>query len=228
MLTEILTLSIVGLILAFAYKKKKIDKSAVILTTIIGFSCLLFGNIYLVMLLLAFFIPGNLVSMYERKRKKEIGCEQKIRTWKNVYGNGMAAMLWSICNFIFPNPIWLYTMYSSLACATADTFATEIGQLSRKKPRLITTLKEVNPGTAGAISLDGIYAAGIGSLLITSPLLLIHHEFWILIFICSIIGSLFDSLLGATAEQRGWINTHDINFLTTMTSGILFFILVFI
>jgi uncharacterized membrane protein len=36
-----------------------------------------------------------------------------------------------------------------------------------------------------------------------------------------VFGLLFDSLLGATLERRGWINNDAVNFLSTASSAIL-------
>ena len=101
---------------------------------------------------------------------------------------------------------------------TADTFSSELGILSKSKPRLLTSLnlREVPPGTNGGVTLLGTGAGALGSLLIaiTSTVLLpfctgdtdaqgwtLERRLgWILfITIIGTFGSLLDSALG------GWL-----------------------
>lgn len=102
---------------------------------------------------------------------------------------------------------------SHYACATADTWASEVGILSKEQPRLVTTLflREVPHGTNGGMSILGTVASGLGGAFIG----LVHicfrydNEFYsltdnlaVVVFAasCGIVGSLFDSILGATVQ----------------------------
>jgi uncharacterized protein (TIGR00297 family) len=63
-------------------------------------------------------------------------------------------------------PDWRFTwtgFVAALAAANADTWATELGVLSRKEPRLLTTGQKVEKGTSGAVSGYGILAAVAGA-----------------------------------------------------------------
>jgi uncharacterized protein (TIGR00297 family) len=87
---------------------------------------------------------------------------------------------------------------------------------------MITTLRAVEPGTDGAISLvgtlAGVVAAGIVALAGTLALRGDFDLFWIS---CAggVFGLVFDSLLGATLEQRGWLNNDAVNFLSTASAA---------
>ena len=90
----------------------------------------------------------------------------------------------------------------------ADTLATEIGLLSRSRPRLITNLrKKVGAGTSGGIPLLGELMVVSGSLLI--GILAIFLEFSLiptftiilLTLLGGLIGSHIDSILGATIQS---------------------------
>jgi uncharacterized protein (TIGR00297 family) len=83
-------------------------------------------------------------------------------------------------------------------------------------------LRTADPGTDGAISLAGTFAgvvaaglvAGIGTLALRGSLPL----FWIS-GAGAVFGLLFDSLLGATLERRGWLNNDLVNFLSTASAA---------
>jgi uncharacterized protein (TIGR00297 family) len=107
---------------------------------------------------------------------------------------------------------------AALAEAAADTVSSEIGQVLGGRPRMITTLLQVEPGTDGAISLAGtlagVAAAAIVALAGTLALGGGRTTFAVS---CAggVFGLLFDSLLGATLERRGWLNNDAVNFLST-------------
>ena len=227
MIAELSVISLIALIVLYAYKKGKIDLSAVAMTAVVGFSTFLLGGLRWIILLLLFFVFGNIASHYKKKYKRKLGCEQSVRTWINVFGNGGAALIFAVLNWLIPNPAWFLAMCSSMVCATADTFATEIGQAHGRNPRMIHTLKKANPGVPGAVSKEGFLAAGFGALLLSVPLLIWGYSIgiFLLVIVCGFIGMILDSFMGATIEKRKIIDTHQINFITTFLSGILFLIL---
>jgi uncharacterized protein (TIGR00297 family) len=111
---------------------------------------------------------------------------------------------------------------AALAEAAADTVSSEVGQVLGGRPRMITTLRAVDEGTDGAVSaagtLAGVAAAGIVAGIGTLALRGGAELFWI----CAaggIFGLLFDSLLGATLERRGWLNNDAVNFLSTASAA---------
>ena len=227
LVTGVLLVAIAG-ILYYAYRKEKIDDSAIVSTAIIGFTCLFaFGNDGIIPLVI-FFVVGNIVSHYKRKIKRKFGVEQSIRTWKNVFANGGASAVFSLLYIYSRNNVYFLGLIGSMATAMADTSATELGQIYGKNPRLMYNLKRVPIGTPGAISPEGFIFALIGSGIISSLLSLWNYRFSVFLvclfsgFLCSVV----DSILGCTLEARGYINTHMINFLTTLLGGILVVLLV--
>jgi uncharacterized protein (TIGR00297 family) len=111
---------------------------------------------------------------------------------------------------------------AALAEAAADTVSSEIGQVIGGEPRMITTLRQVEPGTNGAVSLIGTLAGAAAAVIVAAAGSIALNGgpamFWIS---CAggIFGLFFDSLLGATLERRGWLNNDAVNFLSTASAA---------
>ena len=111
---------------------------------------------------------------------------------------------------------------AALAEAAADTVSSEIGQVMGGRPLMITTLKHVEPGTDGAISLAGTFAGAIAAGIVAAAGAWALHGSATLLALSwagSVFGLFFDSLLGATLEQRGWLNNDLVNFLSTASAA---------
>ncbi len=107
---------------------------------------------------------------------------------------------------------------AALAEAAADTVSSEIGQAFGGRPRMITTLRAVQPGRDGALSPAGTMAGVIAAALVAAAgafALRGGPAMFAVSGAGGVFGLLFDSLLGATLEQRGQLNNNAVNFLST-------------
>ena len=113
--------------------------------------------------------------------------------------------------------MWFFACAGAMAAVNADTWATELGVLSPRPPRLITTGRPVEVGTSGGVTALGT-AASLGGALIIGLCgglsLLILGQGWasgtVLLLAATaggLAGSAFDSLLGATVQAIYWCDT---------------------
>jgi uncharacterized protein (TIGR00297 family) len=111
---------------------------------------------------------------------------------------------------------------ASLSTKLADTFASEIGKAYGKTTFLITTFERVEPGTEGAVSLEGTVASVVGGLLLSLYGWLVGlidgPTSVIISTVAAFIACNIESLLGATLqgkENLQWITNEVINFFNT-------------
>lgn len=156
--------------------------------------------------LLTFFITSSLLSRLFRQQKQKL--ESQIekgsrRDWAQVLANGGVAMVCVLLKGWFPHsPLSFLAASASLAAANADTWATELGVLSSRPPRLITSGKIVARGVSGGVSVTGLLAALAGSIVIATVGWFFNNNLAYFLIVClsGFAGSMVDSLLGASLQ----------------------------
>lgn len=195
--------------------------------------------------LIAFFIGSSRVTKIGAKKKAKIEDGHQVggnRNWVQVLANGgvgtiLAAVYWYRTRQAGLDPelpidfagrpieSLLQAAYlSAYACCNADTWASELGVLSRAKPILVTRpWRQVPAGTNGGITTLGTLASLAGGLLIGGVFwgvgLMLEPEGtppiprWPLAALgaaMGVAGSFIDSLLGATLQYSGWCESKKV------------------
>jgi len=125
---------------------------------------------------------------------------------------------------VWVRPAMMMMSLAAMAEATADTVSSEIGQAFGGRPVMLLTLRRVDPGTDGAVTLLGSLAGIMSGACVAAvgmwALSLRPSQAAIALF-AGICGLFFDSFLGATVERRGWIGNDLVNFSSTLFAAAL-------
>jgi len=206
-------------------KKKSLSRSGALAAWVVG--VLLVGSGLRGYVLLMFYQIASLATKFKRKLKEtydSTGAESSTREYSQVLACSLLAVIISMFHVIIVGEErainyqenWLA---ASLTCAVlshhstclADTLASELGILNKTPPVLISNpWKVVPPGTNGGVTWWGIAMSCIGGAIMgvgtgmmdwisgitpVQPLRLIF-----LGTLTGLIGSLIDSILGATIQ----------------------------
>lgn len=192
-----------------AFASGALSRSGALAAALLGALVYGLGGLEWAVLLVAFFASSSLLSRLAKWRKAGLEADfakSGRRDAGQVLANGGLAGVMVVVHAVFPQAGWSWWAFvGALAAANADTWATELGVLSRGSPRLITTGKGVARGTSGAVSGWGLMAAlaGAGFIAFLAGLLAPQMGGWgyfLRLAAAGLVGSLVDSLLGATIQ----------------------------
>ncbi len=208
-------LALAGLFALLAYLLRALTRGGAAATFAVGFVVFGLGGGRFAVPLLAFFLSSSLLSKLGAARKRSAGAfaeKGATRDAGQVWANGSVAVALVLAYALVVHrwPIaqtrTLLMLYlAALATVNADTWATEIGALARKPPRLLSNWKPAPPGTSGAISGLGLVAGAVGSAFIP----LVAWTLWHLdaaealsVGWAGFLGCLADSILGASVQAQ--------------------------
>ncbi|ULO05723.1 DUF92 domain-containing protein [Paenibacillus sp. 19GGS1-52] len=197
-----------------AYWRQSLSLSGMLAAVMMGTIYFGAGNAFWFGILLVFFISSSLLSKLRHDNKAELEltyAKTGRRDAGQVFANGGIGMLLVLLNAIFPMEMWGFLFIGVMATVTSDTWATEIGTLSKKPPRSVLTGKVLQAGASGAVSLLGTLAAACGGVLIGAASWVLRaassmpgHSFWLLTLaglFGGLAGAFADSVLGATVQR---------------------------
>lgn len=162
------------------------------------------GGLGAAFILLLFFISSAILSYTQPAKPKDLPIEIR-RDGLQVWANGFWFVIFLLFHEVFGQRIYLGLAAASVAVATADTWATEMGSGSSDSTYLITNFSAVESGTDGGISVKGTMAAFVGSALISILSIYVFSlqlEDFLYIFIGGFSGCLIDSYLGAFFQRN--------------------------
>jgi len=209
-----------------AYRSGALDLRGALSAALLGIFVLQLGGVYPFLALLTFVVLGVIATKYRYEEKRKKGVAQSnggVRSWGNVLGNGLAVVLFLILEKLSMMDTFWAATFSAIATVNGDTLASELGKVFGRRPRLITNLRPVKPGTNGAVSLAGELFALLGIFMIALfalPLTVHKTQMLLAIVIGGFIGVNLDSIIGATLENRRITDNNSTNFLASLLGGL--------
>jgi uncharacterized protein (TIGR00297 family) len=220
-----------GVLAIAGYAARSVDVSGAIAGFILGAILILFGGWQLYVVLLAFFIIGTTTTKvgYRVKAARALAQEKGGRRgFSHAFSNvGMAAILAVCASAALPHfaIVWWMAAAASLVTATADTTASEIGQLLGRRTFLPLTFRPVPVGTEGAISLEGTLAgvvagAIVATIAVRARTALFDVNWIVILTLAAFLGSYIESIAGSwNRKQEKPIPNGVLNFINTMVGA---------
>ena len=180
-------------------------------------------------LLVLFVVGGSSLTRLGYDRKRRSGNAQEHggrRGARNALANAGVPVLCAVLYASGVSDEFSAAYVAAVGAAFADTAESEVGQLSRRAPRLLTSLRKVPPGTDGAVSLTGTLA-GVAAAGLTAALGLIlglvaSPAGALLVALAAYLGTVADSLVGA---RLPWLGNETTNVLCTLVAAALAYFL---
>jgi uncharacterized protein (TIGR00297 family) len=166
-------------------------------------------------LLFGYFVSSSLLSRF-RAAEKEARVRGRVekggggqRDAAQVAANGGVFVLAAIGYALTGHAAAVAIAAGALAASTADTWATELGTIARRVPRSIVTWRAVPVGTSGGVTGEGTVASLAGATFLGALAAGVSWGWTAALGAVAggVFGSLFDSFLGGTIQDRRWC-TH--------------------
>jgi uncharacterized protein (TIGR00297 family) len=221
-----LAVAVNGLVAALGYAGGTVTIAGAVTGALIGLGIMLTVGWGGWSVLLATFGLAVVSSRLGLRRKTLLGIAEA-RGGRRGAGNaiantGIAAVAALLAALTYAHEAGRIAFVAALAAGGSDTVASEIGKAWGRRTVLVPTLAPVPPGTSGAISAEGTAAGLLAALALAalaSALGITSFTTVPAIVVAATIGSLLESVLGATLEAPGIVNNDVLNFVNTATAA---------
>ncbi|MCP5454872.1 MAG: DUF92 domain-containing protein [Thermotogae bacterium] len=201
----------------FSYRKKSLTLSGFISATFLGTSLYFFGDIRFFVILISFFASSSIITKFKKNLKEtpeEITEKSGNRDYTQVISTGIIPLIFTVFYYFTKDISFIIGFVTSVSVANSDTWASEIGVLSKSDPISVISFKRVPRGISGGISVLGLISSFLGSVFISAVFAILFHgesRVFLISFISitgGFLGSLVDSILGASLQAK-YISASD-------------------
>lgn len=170
----------------------------------------------------AVFLMTAFTTQWRRDRKSRFSRAQPDgRDAYQILANLFAAAAVCVAAVFFPDAArrLLPAALAALCEAAADTVSSEVGEGFGARTYLITSLRPVESGVDGGVSIPGTLAGALAAFFTATVGVItgfVNLDWALIACVCGIAGMLFDSLLGATLQRKGLLGNDGVNFSSTI------------
>jgi uncharacterized protein (TIGR00297 family) len=192
-----------------------VDRGGALAGALVGTVIFAAGGPLFWLILMVFFVTSTLTGMVRRSEKEWLSAiHQKggRRDVVQVLANGGVGALMALLYRLTGDPAWAAGFAVSFASSNADTWASELGVLSRRAPVSLLTFRPVPRGVSGGVSALGtaVSLAGAASIAIVFAAENLALQIFgagfariaVFVMVGGFLGSLLDSLLGASVQAQ--------------------------
>lgn len=190
-----------------SYRRKKVDLSGYVSILVVSAALILSKSYPLLSGITLTFLSSALITTSKKRvlNKQFSATETDTpRNWKQATANVGVPVLLALAARYSNQEAFTFAAFAALACASADTWSSEIGVLSRKNPVLLVSRKIVQSGVSGGVTALGSFSAIAGSLIIASVYYAYYSritEAWC-ILVLGFLGAFLDSLIGELFQAK--------------------------
>jgi uncharacterized protein (TIGR00297 family) len=195
------------LVALFALARRSLDRSGAAAALAVGTGVYAGLGAPGFVALCVFFFGSSLLSKLGRTQKRALAFDYEksdTRDALQVLANGAVACACAL--LALHAPALVGGFLGALGTAAGDTWATELGPLSKGDPLSLASFRRVPRGSSGAVSLLGVAASFAGGVAVALAFGAVQGELRLqrvlAVGLASTLGSLADSLLGAHAQAR--------------------------
>ena len=194
-----------------AYLKKALDSGgasgAWIMGVIVLWTLRFEGFFVFLLFFVSCTVVGKISGKIRKNQKGDVeGKKGHRRDFMQVLANGLMTTIAACIWWVSGKNAALIMFGAAVAEATSDTFAGEIGRLSKKPPVSIRTFRPVPVGLSGGITVLGTFAAFVSSAVIALAWFLLFQgaSFHGAALVClmGFAGAVLDSWLGASVQAH--------------------------
>ncbi|MBD2767504.1 DUF92 domain-containing protein [Hymenobacter sp. BT664] len=217
---------LLGVGMAYSLRTGKLTPAGVWTGGLLGLLIFLGSGFAGIGFLALFFGLGSAASAWKAADKRRLGlaeANEGRRTAGQVLANAGVAGLLGLLGWQLPAyaPLAQLMLAGSFAAATADTLASELGNVYGRRYYNVLTWRPDTRGDNGVVSVEGTVLGLAGSALVAGAYCVSFGwgpAFgWLLV--AGTVGNLVDSVLGATLERRHFVTNNVVNFINTLVGA---------
>jgi uncharacterized protein (TIGR00297 family) len=190
-----------------SFRRGKVNITGYISIIVFSSVLILTNNYGLLAGITAMFVSSAIITSVKQRRyanDNKSTSDDKPRNWKQSVANVGVPSVLALVHTLYPVDVFIFMSFCSLACASADTWSSEIGVLSKSKPVFLVSRALTEKGVSGGVTSLGTAASIMGSVVIAGIYFMFHDNLMhaLLVGAIGFLGSVLDSVIGELFQAK--------------------------